>query len=165
MHPKGQSGDLEKAEKYLKAQTILFEHNLAPKPIELSKCEISFVQPILQRDNLNCYGLLTNRILSGGVSKILDNAKMFGLKETSKLRKLITQWVRWYGTDALTLSDYIILCKYFAVSEKEYFKTIIDDLENRMPTVFNSPDFLSPHNVCLNESGEAKVIDCDLSGL
>jgi len=58
------------------------------------------------------------------------------------------------------------LCRFFGVSAKEYWNTLIEDLRHRMPLALsNSPDLLSPANVVLNQHGDAQVIDFDLSGL
>jgi len=165
-NPKGVSGTLEKARIHFKAQKILSEHNLAPEPIEEGKFKMVFVKAIPLIEHLQCYGMITDRVLSGDKQQILKNLKLFGVKRTLKLQQIITKWIGWYGQDGLTLADYIILCRYFGISGKEYLNQILNDLKSRMPTIFvDSPDFLSPANVCIDENGEAKVIDCDHSGL
>lgn len=165
-NPKGYSGTLEKANAHFKAQSILADYNLSPKPIEECKIKIVLVHSIPVIERLECYGMKMERVLSGGLSCILKTLRLFGVEETAEVQTVMTKWFGWQGLDALTLNDYIIVCRYFGVSGKEYLEEIIGDLKSRMPSAFASaPDFLTPTNVCLDEKGEAKVVDCDLSGL
>lgn len=164
-HPKGFSGTLEKAKIHFEDQALLAEKEICPKPLEMFEITLSFVKPVAIIPPWTCYGITMNRVLNGGVPQILKNLELFGVEHTEQIHRVIESWVNWYGSDALTLSDYMVLCRFFGGSlEQKRLKEIIDDMKSRMPAVFsNAPDLLSWPNVALNEKGEAKVIDCDLS--
>lgn len=165
-HPKGFSGSLDKARTYYKAQTLLAEKRLSPQPLELYEIDLNFVKALAVLSPWRCYGIMMERVLSGGVSQILRNLELFGVESNQQSRIIVKYWLSWSGLDALTLAEYIILCRFFGVSEEKYLKEIIDDLKNKIPSVFSkAPDLLSWSNVVLDENGEAKVIDCDLSGI
>jgi len=181
MHPKRYSGGLEKAQTHYKAQEMLAKIGLAPKVLEMLKLEISCVGcdtgmtskgEMFLKTTENfviekpCYGIMMNRVLSGGVTPILRNLKLFGVENNKQTHDIVASFVTWYGNDALTLHDYAILCRFFGVSATKYWNEIVNDLKNSMPLIMsNSPDLLSPANIVLNQNGEAKVIDFDLSGL
>lgn len=181
LHPKRYSGGLEKAQAHYKAQEMLADIKLAPKVLEMLELEISCIgcgigmtpegEMFLKcTENFvideTCYGIIMNRISSGGVSQTLKNLKLFGVENNEQTHDIVASFVNWYGDDALTLHDYAILCRFFGVSATKYWNEIINDLKNRIPLIMSdSPDLLSPANVVLNQNGEAKVIDFDLSGL
>ena len=164
-HPKGFSGTLDKAKIHFEDQNLLAEKELSPKPLEMFEINLSFVKPVAIIPDWQCYGITMKRVLSGGVTQISRNLELFGVESNQQTHAIIESWVNWYGSGALTLADYMVLCRYFGgVSEEKRLKEIIDDLKNRMPPAFSkAPDLLSWPNVVLNKNGEAKVIDCDLS--
>lgn len=163
-HPKGFSGTLEKARTHFEDQQLLAEKGIAPKPLEMYEIELSFVKVVAVIPPWKCYGIMMEQVTSGGVNPILKNLERFGVENNQQTRTIIESWIKWYGSDALTLADYMILCRYFGVSEEQHLTEIMDELKSRMPPAFsNAPDLLSWPNVVLDEDGEAKVIDCDLS--
>lgn len=181
MHPTRFSGGLEKANAHYKAQELLAEEELAPRPFEMLEVKVSCVdcgiilspegQVVLKHTkNLvvkePCYGIMMERVRAGTVTQILQNLQLFNIENKKETRAVVESFIKWYGSDALTLHDYAIFCRFFGVSEKEHLNEIISDLKGRIPPVFSkAPDLLSPANVVLNENGEAKVVDFDLSGI
>ena len=181
LHPTRYSGGLKKSQTHYNAQEMLAKEALAPHVFEMVELEISYIgcgigmtaegEMFLQHtENVvleePCYGILMERVLSGGVPCILRNLALFGVANSQHIHDIVASFVGWYGADALTLHDYAILCRFFGVSAKEYWNTLIEDLRHRMPLALsNSPDLLSPANVVLNQHGDAQVIDFDLSGL
>lgn len=163
-HPKGFSGTLEKAKTHYEAQKFLAEHQLAPKPIHLLELNVSFVKSSDEMPPWNCYGIMMKRVLNGGTSQILKNLEGFGVDRNQQTRQVVDYCCR--SADALTLSDYAILCRYFGVPEANHTREILNDFQNRIPDGFKmGPDFLTPTNIVLDENGQAKVVDCDICSI
>ena len=162
-HPEGFSGTLEKASNHFNAQKRLAEVSLGPKPhvmynvgLQLIKCSVDA--------SWACYGFSMNRVLSGGSQQILANLQKFGVQSDPTVKNTVKKLISCCGEDALSLRDYIVLCRYFGVDDISNLITeITEQIKNKLPTGFDEgPDMLSLPNVVLDEKGEPKVVDCDI---
>jgi hypothetical protein len=162
-HPEGFSGTLEKAHNHFYAQKKLAEIGLAPMPVAMYNVELQLIKCGIDA-SWNCYGFSMDRVLSGGIQQILKNLQFFGVPPISEVKKTVKSLVGCCGEDALTLSDYIVLCRYFGVADISSLITgITEKIKSKLPIGFDEgPDMLSLPNVVLDDKGEAKVIDCDI---
>ena len=152
---------------HYKAQSWLAKEGLAPKPLEMHKVHVGFVECWTSQEPFGeCYGIVMERVLSGSLGQVLQNLASFGVEYNRRVRAVVKSFIDWYGGDALTLKDYLVFSSFFDASENERLEEIINGLERKMPSIFrDAPDLLTPSNVVLDHNGNAKVIDFDLSGI
>ena len=159
-HPKGPSGTADRAKKHFEAQALLADRNLAPKPFELLNISTKFEKASEEIPLWNAYGIMMERVFSGGYSQISTNLGKFGCNfhQMHGLYDILKP----YGAEALNLREYAILCMLFD-GDIAKIQEMIDRLEKKLPTNFDKgPDLLTPTNVVLDHFGNCKVVDFDL---
>lgn len=146
----------EAAKTYYDAQDCLAKLNLAPKPLETIEINLTFEKSSTPMESWSCYGVIMERVFSGGVHQVLKNLQRLGVTipdHSDHSYSLISEC----DYEALTLQEY----KLFGVQEDK-----IAELQNKIlrqiPQGFNiGLDLLTPTNIVLDENGEPKVVDFD----
>lgn len=165
-NPKGVSGAsnnrtlYEAAKTYYDSQDCLAKLNLAPKPLEMLEINLIFEKSSIPMESWNCYGVIMDRVFSGGAHQVLKNLQRLGVTipdHSDHSYSLISEC----GYEALTLQEYAVICRFFGAQEDK-----ITELQNKIlhqiPQGFNiGLDLLTLANIVLDEHGEPKVVDFD----
>lgn len=151
----------EAAKTYYDAQSCLAKLNLAPKPFEVLEIYLTFEHSRPPMEPWNCFGIVMERVLNGGIFQILRNLQRLGITEIPDYCELIETY---HDPDALTLRDYAVLCKFFGAEDKTTEKT--EAFRRKLPQEFNiGLDLLSPSNLVLDQKGETKAVDFDYTSI